>query len=72
MKTAKKMGIKTVAVYSEADANSLHVRMADEAYFIGPSPTSQSYLSIDNIIKAVKESGAQAVHPGKYTIYFFD
>ncbi|KAJ3295402.1 hypothetical protein BCR33DRAFT_763196 [Rhizoclosmatium globosum] len=64
IKTAKKMGIKTVAVYSDADANSLHVRLADEAINIGPAPTSQSYLVVDNIIKAVKQSGAQAVHPG--------
>ncbi|KAJ3407137.1 hypothetical protein HDU80_009592 [Chytriomyces hyalinus] len=64
IKTAKKMGIKTVAVYSDADANSLHVRLADEAVNIGPAPTSQSYLVVDNIINAVKKSGAQAVHPG--------
>ena len=64
MRTAKKMGIKTVAIYSDADSSSLHVRMADEAYYVGPSPTSQSYLNMDNIIKAVKESGAEAVHPG--------
>ncbi|KAI9343993.1 carbamoyl-phosphate synthase L chain, ATP binding domain-containing protein [Obelidium mucronatum] len=64
IKTAKKMGIKTVAVYSDADANSLHVRLADEAVNIGPAPTNQSYLVVENIIKAVKQSGAQAVHPG--------
>ncbi|KAJ3299794.1 hypothetical protein HK104_006923 [Borealophlyctis nickersoniae] len=64
IKTAKKMGIKTVAVYSDADANSLHVRMADEAVHVGPPPTSQSYLNIPNIIKAIKQTGAQAVHPG--------
>lgn len=64
MRTAKKMGIKTVAVYSDADANAQHVQMADEAYHVGPSPTSKSYLVIPNIIKAVKETGAQAVHPG--------
>jgi propionyl-CoA carboxylase alpha chain len=64
MKTLKRMGIKTVAVYSEADTNSLHVQFADEAYYIGNSPTTESYLSIENIIAAIRESGAQAVHPG--------
>ncbi|MDF2965016.1 MAG: accC [Rickettsiaceae bacterium] len=64
MKTLKKMGIKTVAVYSEADTNALHVQYADEAYYIGNSPTTESYLSIKNIISAIRESGAQAVHPG--------
>lgn len=64
IKTAKKMGIETVAVYSEADTNALHVRMADEAVYIGPSPSAQSYLVIDNIIAAIKETGAEAVHPG--------
>ncbi|KAJ3220121.1 hypothetical protein HDU67_006877 [Dinochytrium kinnereticum] len=64
IKTAKKMGIKTVAIYSEADANSLHVRLADEAVLVGPPPTSQSYLNIPNILSAIKQTGAQAVHPG--------
>ena len=64
MRTLKNMGIKTVAVYSEADTNSLHVQFADEAVYIGPSPATESYLSIKNIIKAVQISGAQAVHPG--------
>ena len=58
------MGIKTVAVYSDADKNALHVQMADEAYNIGPAPSNQSYIVIDNIMKAVKDSGADAVHPG--------
>jgi propionyl-CoA carboxylase alpha chain len=62
--TAKLMGIKTVAVYSEADRDALHVKLADEAIFIGPAPASQSYLVIENILKAVKQSGAEAVHPG--------
>lgn len=62
--TAKKMGIKTVAIYSEADTNSLHVREAHESIYIGPSPSSESYLNIERIIKAVKQSGADAVHPG--------
>ncbi|KAJ3126015.1 hypothetical protein HK098_007953 [Nowakowskiella sp. JEL0407] len=64
MKTAKKMGIKTVAIYSDADANAMHVAMADEAYRVGPPPTSQSYLVVDNILEAVKNTGAEAVHPG--------
>ncbi|KAI9106117.1 carbamoyl-phosphate synthase L chain, ATP binding domain-containing protein [Phlyctochytrium arcticum] len=64
IKTAKKMGIKTVAIYSDADVNSLHVRSADEAVRVGPAPTSQSYLKIDNIIGAITSTGAQAVHPG--------
>jgi len=64
MRTAKKMGIKTVAVYSTADRNSPHVRFADEAVWIGASPSSESYLSIPNIVEAAKKSGADAVHPG--------
>lgn len=64
IRTAKAMGIKTVAVYSEADTNSLHVAEADEAVFIGPSPSNQSYLVIDNIIEAILKTGADAVHPG--------
>eukprot|EP00842_Homolaphlyctis_polyrhiza_P003497 jgi/Hompol1/4148/HPOL_003495-RA len=64
IRTAKKMGIKTVAIYSDADVNSLHVRLADEAVNVGPAPTSQSYLKIPNIIGAIKQTGAQAVHPG--------
>jgi acetyl-CoA carboxylase biotin carboxylase subunit len=58
------MGIATVAVFSEADRSSLHVRYADEAYFIGPSPSNESYLVIDRIIKAAKDSGVDAIHPG--------
>jgi propionyl-CoA carboxylase alpha chain len=64
IKTARRMGIKTVAVYSEADRRSLHVKQADEAVFIGPSPSKESYLVMDKIIAACKETGAQAVHPG--------
>lgn len=63
-KTAKKMNIKTVAVYSDADENALHVTMADEAVYIGASSASESYLSIDKIISACKKTGANAVHPG--------
>ncbi len=64
IKTAKKMGIKTVAVYSDADRYALHVSMADEAIHIGPSPANESYIVIDKIMDAIKQSGAQAVHPG--------
>ena len=64
IKTARKMGIATVAVYSDADADALHVEMADEAIHLGPPPAAQSYLLIDKIIAACKETGAEAVHPG--------
>jgi propionyl-CoA carboxylase alpha chain len=64
IKTARKMGIATVAVYSEADKDAMHVEMADEAVCIGPPPSKESYLSIDKIIAACKETGAEAVHPG--------
>ncbi|KAF9486399.1 biotin/lipoyl attachment:Carbamoyl-phosphate synthase subunit L [Pholiota conissans] len=64
IRTAQKLGIKTVAVYSEADANSLHVQIADEAYCIGPPASSESYLNMDKIIEVCHRSGAQAVHPG--------
>ncbi len=64
IKTCRKMGIKTVAVYSDADANSLFVQMADEAVNIGASPSSQSYLNIEKILGAVKKTGATMVHPG--------
>jgi len=64
IRTAQKMGIKTVAVYSDADARAPHVQMADEAVHIGPSPAAESYLIADKIIAACKETGAEAVHPG--------
>lgn len=64
MRSAREMGIKTVAVYSEADRNSLQVRYADEAVFIGPAPSAQSYLVMDKIIDAALKTGAQAIHPG--------
>jgi propionyl-CoA carboxylase alpha chain len=64
IRTARKMGIKTVAVYSDADARAPHVLMADEAVHIGPSPAAQSYLLADKIIEACKATGADAVHPG--------
>jgi propionyl-CoA carboxylase alpha subunit len=64
MKTARKMGIKTVAVYSDADRDALHVQLADEAVHIGASPSAESYLVMERIIQACKDTGAQAVHPG--------
>jgi 3-methylcrotonyl-CoA carboxylase alpha subunit len=64
IRTARRLGIRTVAVYSEVDVGSLHVALADEAVLIGPAPARESYLSIDNIIDAVHRTGAEAVHPG--------
>lgn len=64
MRTCREMGIKSVAVYSEADRNSKHVMYADDAYFIGPSPSNESYLVIDKIIEAAKSTNADAIHPG--------
>ena len=64
IKTARKMGIKTVAVFSDADRHALHVQMADEAIHIGASPASQSYIDIEKVINAAKSSGAEAIHPG--------
>src|ERR1700751_1634499 len=64
IKTARRMGIETVAVYSEADKDALHVEMADHAVPIGPPPAAESYLVIDKIVAACKQTGAEAVHPG--------
>jgi propionyl-CoA carboxylase alpha chain len=64
IKSARKMGIQTVAVYSDADKNALHVEMADEAVHIGPPPANQSYIVIDKIMEAIRKTGAEAVHPG--------
>lgn len=64
IKTCKKMGIKTVAIHSDVDASSVHVKMADEAVCVGPAPTSKSYLNMDAIMDAVRNTRAQAVHPG--------
>jgi len=64
MRSCREMGILAVAVFSEADRKSLHVRYADEAYFIGPSPSNESYLNIEKIVSAAKRSGADAIHPG--------
>ena len=64
MRTLREMGIATVAVYSDADRTSLHVRMADEAEHVGPSPSAESYLRIDRILDAARKHGAEAIHPG--------
>jgi propionyl-CoA carboxylase alpha chain len=64
IRTAQRMGIATVAVHSEADAAALHVEMADEAVLVGPAPSAESYLVVDNIMAAIRDTGAQAVHPG--------
>ncbi|MEP6147479.1 MAG: biotin carboxylase N-terminal domain-containing protein, partial [Nisaea sp.] len=63
-RTARSLGIRTVAVYSEADAAALHVAAADTAYPIGPAPAADSYLRIDHLIEAAKATGADAIHPG--------
>jgi propionyl-CoA carboxylase alpha chain len=64
IKTARRMGIATVAVYSDADRDALHVQMADEAVHIGPPAAAQSYLDIEKILEACRKTGAEAVHPG--------
>src|SRR5256885_14485144 len=64
IKTARRMGIETVAVYSEADRDALHVEMADEAVLIGPPAAAESYLAMEKIIEACRKTGAEAVHPG--------
>src|SRR5215472_15909203 len=64
IKTARRMGIQTVAVYSEADRDARHVLLADEAVCLGPPPSRESYLAMDKILAACKQTGAQAVHPG--------
>ena len=64
IRTAREMGLRTVAVYSEADADALHVRLADEAILIGPAPARESYLDAARILAAAKDSGAEAIHPG--------
>ena len=64
IETARKMGVKTVAIYSDADVNSKHVAMADEAWRVGPPAVADSYLQGDKIIEIAKKSGAKAIHPG--------
>src|ERR1700758_2281035 len=63
-RTAKRLGMRTIAVFSAADANALHRRLCDESYFIGPAEPRESYLNIERLIHAAKKSGAQCVHPG--------
>src|SRR5437660_4075905 len=63
-RTAKRLGLRTIAVYSEADAGALHVRLADEAHLIGPAPAAQSYLAADRLIDVAKRAGADCIHPG--------
>ena len=63
-RTAKRLGVSVAAVYSEADARALHVRVADEAWPIGPAPAAQSYLDADRILEAARKAGADAIHPG--------
>ncbi len=63
-RTARRMGIRTIAVYSEADAKALHVREADEAVLIGPAPARESYLDAAKVLAAAKATGAEAIHPG--------
>ncbi|MFY7961998.1 MAG: biotin carboxylase N-terminal domain-containing protein, partial [Elsteraceae bacterium] len=63
-RTARRMGIKTVAVYSEADADAKHVREADEAVLVGGPASADSYLNVERIVEAARSTGAQAVHPG--------
>ena len=64
IKTARQMGVATVAVYSDADRDSMHVHMADEAIYLGPAPSRESYLVSEKVIEAAKKTGAQAIHPG--------
>ncbi|MEN9833707.1 MAG: acetyl-CoA carboxylase biotin carboxylase subunit, partial [Bacteroidota bacterium] len=64
MRTARHMGIHTVAIYSEADADAPHVHFADEAYLVGPAPSAQSYLNVEAVLEACRASGDDAVHPG--------
>src|SRR6478735_2131829 len=63
-RTARRLGLRTIAVYSQADADALHVRLCDEAHAIGPPPAAESYLVIDRIIDAARKSGAECIHPG--------
>ena len=68
MRACREMGIGTVAVYSDADRKALHVRYADEAYHIGPAPSTESYLRIDRIMGVARRSGAEAIHPDRKSV----
>ena len=63
-RTARRLGMRVIAIYSEADKDALHVRLADEAYLIGPAPARESYLAVDRLIEVVRKTSAQCVHPG--------
>src|SRR5688572_24094513 len=63
-RTATRLGMRTIAVYSEADSNALHVRLCDEAHLIGPAPAQESYLAIDKLVDIARRTGAQCIHPG--------
>jgi acetyl-CoA/propionyl-CoA carboxylase, biotin carboxylase, biotin carboxyl carrier protein len=64
IRALREMGVASVAVYSDVDRESFHVRLADEAYHVGPAPATESYLNVEKLIEAAKRSGAEAVHPG--------
>ncbi|PTB91253.1 3-methylcrotonyl-CoA carboxylase, partial [Marinobacter sp. Z-F4-2] len=64
IRTAKRLGIRTVAVYSDADRHAQHVQLADESVFLGPAPSAESYLVVDKVIQAARDTGADAIHPG--------
>src|SRR5436309_9299002 len=64
IRACRELGLRSIAIYSDADRNALHVRMADEAYYVGPAIAAQSYLSIPNILEVARQAGVQAVHPG--------
>jgi hypothetical protein len=69
IKTCDRLGIRTVAIYSDADAHSKHVRLASEAYNVGPPPSNKSYLNIEKIVEVAKKAGVDAVHPGKFNFF---
>src|SRR3569832_2273614 len=70
-RTARRMGLRTIAVYSEADADAPHVREADEAVLIGPAPARESYLDARKVLAAAKQTGAEAIHPGFGFLFVF-
>ncbi|MFB3103933.1 MAG: biotin carboxylase N-terminal domain-containing protein, partial [Pseudomonadales bacterium] len=64
MRTARRLGLRSIAVYSEADRHAQHVKLADEAHFLGPAPAAESYLNIEAVMAVAKATGAEAIHPG--------